>query len=1311
MIINWVVAAISAAISYDSYKEAKKAQKEAEDASKGVLLNKNSNIENIPVIYGERRVGGVRAFISTKDVPGGDENEYLYIALVLAEGEVHSITDIELDEIPASDGRFAGLVDYNVHLGDDNQTVDSLLQEAPDWTSNHRLRGVAYIALRLKYDQDAWQGIPDITAKVQGKKLFDFRNSTVGYSNNPALCLYDYLTNTRYGKGLPTNLIDTVSFTAAANDCDNYTVTPFSGASPLRIFQCNFVVDTGNTILDNVKEMLSGCRGFLPFYDGKYGLIIDDQKSSVATFTTENIIGGISIDAGQKKNTFNRYTVKFANEDINYQSDQATFPDAGSTTETDFLDENNNEFLQETKEIKTITNYYIAREFARILTRRSRNQLRVTFTADSSALNLLVGDVITVNHPTPDWGNKPFQIEELTLNADMTVNILAVEYDSTIYTYDTSAEQRTYPDTNLPNVFSVQPPSGITVTNSTAVSGDGTVMPSLTVTWTAPSDSFVQHYQFEYKRSAETLDYGEITDNHLENPSYGLITDSADVTVSYGLITDAVTTAQEEYTSVTVHGTQYVITGVVPGINYYIRVRSVNSLGVRSSYINTISVVEGDSTPPSIPSNLTATGGLREITLSWERPLDTDYDHVQIWENNTNNSAGATQIAISSGDTFIRSNLGYDITKYYWIKSVDHTGNVSDFSSSANATTLFVDSDAFSDEVYNLFAEAGAYGIEPVSTLPASGDFVGQIKFDTTNVALYRWTGTAWDDDIFSIEAGSVTAASFAADIDPVSVVSTLPNPVGYTGSNVVFLTTDKKLYRYDLSVPEFTALIPAQDIDGTLGSDNFSQGLRPAEIVNSLPTAAADKWQGKQVFLTTDNKLYRYDGNQWTASVATTDLSGTIERTQIASRAVDAARIAVDAIQGDVIAAGAITETKIDSGAVTTAKLDAGAVTTAKLDAGAVTANKIDAGAVTTAKLDAGAVTTAKLDASAVTAEKIDAGAVTANKLDAGAVTADKIDAGAVTAAKIAGGTITANEMASNSVVAGMISAGAINSSAIFSTGVIEGQHLAGSTIEGDKIAANTITGGLIAASGVITSAAQIDDLVVTGAKIANLAVSNGKIANATIQGAKIKDLAVDTIKIANNAVTIPVGITTTSASRTLYNSGNAVGSDTVTYNGTNYQLKKLNGSVVYKDIGTITINSGGAPVLLNLDTKVLWSIGSTTSGWRWRLHRSRAAYIRFELLRGSTLINSWIEKTYSGEQAFSGTMNGGRELYNNAAKYLDTLGLKMNHSYIDSSSITGNRVYKYRMQVLTTGDTSSISDLTSAVGQTSMSALAVKK
>lgn len=1076
MIWGWIIGLVTLAVSYNAHKKAQEAMRAAQDAAKGVLLNKNSNIDYIPVIYGTRRVGGTRVFVSTKDVSGGDVNEYLYIALVLSEGEVESITDLKFDDVDASDSRFSGLVSYNVYLGEDDQDADPLLQEAPDWTSDHRLKGVAYIALRLKYNQDAWSGIPTITALVQGKKLYDPRTQQTVFSSNPALCLYDYLTNTRYGKGLLLSAIDIPAFIAAANDCDNFEITPYSGANNIKIFQCNYVLNPEEKILDNVRDILAGCRGFLPFSNGKYSLKIDKSSSSLKTFNTDNILGGINIKGGDKNATQNRNMVKFANADIDYQPDQAAYPDYNSTEDADYLEENNDERLQDTVELKSCTNYYIARDFARILTRRSRNQLRVNFQADSSGLEVAVADVITVNHPTPDWGDKLFQVEEIALNSDMTVNILAVEYDPSIYTYDESAIQKTYPDTNLPNPFSVSPPTNLTSTNSTAVSGDGSVIPSLTFNWTAPADSFVQKYEFQYKRESSVLDHGFITDSHTENPDYGLITSNAGVTVDYGNVTDAATQGETTYTSVIVNSTQFVITGTVPDVNYNVRVRSINDLGVRSSFVDLSALVAGDTTPPSIPNSVAAAGGLKEITISWERPVEHDYSHVEVWEGIIGSSAAASKIAIASGDSYTRTGLDYDVTRYYHLKSVDFSGNVSGFSSTVSATTLFVDSDAFSDSVTNLFAEAGAYGIEPVGTLPASGDFIGQIKFNSSTVALYRWTGTEWTDDIFTIEEASVSAASFANEIEPVSIVNSLPSPTGYTGPTMIFLTTDSQLYRYDSSVPEFTRAIQTIDLDGEFQEGNFSQGLMPPKVVSTLPTATEDLWQGRQVFLTTDNKLYRYNGTEWTASVSTTDLSGQISGPQIQDEAISNAKIAVDAIQGDVIAAAAIDGTKIADNAISAVKIADLAVDTSKLAleavtediiaASAITETKISDSAITTNKINASAITAGKIAADAVTANKIEANAVTADKINASAVTADKINAGAVTTAKISAGAVTAGEIAANTITSSQIAADAITANEI-AAGAVNAEQINAGAITGDKIDANTITASKMVLSG----------------------------------------------------------------------------------------------------------------------------------------------------------------------------------------------------------------------------------------------------
>ena len=60
---------------------------EFDDFERGILLNKQYNDANIPVIYGERLVGGTRVFMETS----GTDNTYLYMAIVMAEGEINSI--------------------------------------------------------------------------------------------------------------------------------------------------------------------------------------------------------------------------------------------------------------------------------------------------------------------------------------------------------------------------------------------------------------------------------------------------------------------------------------------------------------------------------------------------------------------------------------------------------------------------------------------------------------------------------------------------------------------------------------------------------------------------------------------------------------------------------------------------------------------------------------------------------------------------------------------------------------------------------------------------------------------------------------------------------------------------------------------------------------------------------------------------------------------------------------------------------------------------------------------------------------------
>ena len=69
-------------------------QSEFDDFKKGILINKQSNDASIPVVYGERLIGGIRVFLETS----GTDNEFLYMALVMCEGEINSIEEIRVDD-------------------------------------------------------------------------------------------------------------------------------------------------------------------------------------------------------------------------------------------------------------------------------------------------------------------------------------------------------------------------------------------------------------------------------------------------------------------------------------------------------------------------------------------------------------------------------------------------------------------------------------------------------------------------------------------------------------------------------------------------------------------------------------------------------------------------------------------------------------------------------------------------------------------------------------------------------------------------------------------------------------------------------------------------------------------------------------------------------------------------------------------------------------------------------------------------------------------------------------------------------------
>ena len=646
---------------------------EFDDFEKGILINKQSNDANIPVIYGERLTGGVRVFMETS----GTDNTYLYMAIVMSEGEINDITEIRIDEKPvtwsgdladnvqrtvdSSDSNFfkadpseengsaESTITVEPHFGTDGQSASSLLSTLSSWGSNHKLSGLSYLAIRFKWNPDAFTGIPKVQAKIQGKKVVSYNSSLVAqtsaYSTNPAWCLLDYLTNTRYGKGLATSEIDLQSFYDASQVCVTQ-VTPYSGGSDINIFDCNTALDTSRPIIDNVREFLKGCRGYLPYNAGKYNLIIETTGSASITLTEDNIIGGYSLSTPTKNDRYNRVIVGFVNPDRNFQVDEAQFPpidDSGlpsadqhanmKTVDGGFLLEGRFNFT-------TLTSKYQAEEMAEVILRRSREALSLGINVDFNGYDLAIGDIVNITHSSIGFSAKPFRVLGITFNRDLTVGLSLVEYQATHYTWASKTQATAVPTTNLPNPFTIQAPASITLTDEMIEYADGVVLTRLNIQIGASTDKFVQYYQVEAKQSTET---------------------------NFKIISNGTQLRHE-------------LLNAVDDATYNVRVKAINSFGVSSAYVTASRKIVGATEIPQDVDDLSVSMvGSNQMELSWTPVIDLDISWYEIRYQDVQSGAtwnGSTPLAKivrrKSNSLVVNAQTGS-----FLIKAVDKLGNAS----------------------------------------------------------------------------------------------------------------------------------------------------------------------------------------------------------------------------------------------------------------------------------------------------------------------------------------------------------------------------------------------------------------------------------------------------------------------------------------------------------------------------------------------------------------------------------------------------------------------------------------------------------
>jgi len=398
--------------------------------SNGHLITSTGVNDCVRVVYGKTRVAGNRVMINA----GGTDNKKLTVVLVWSEGPCSGLVSDGSGYLIYFDHRrmqyyetFNGydLVSLRFHNGDGTQTVDALAKDSNGLAAwDESMRWSCYSVFRLSYHEDAWNSLPQITATIQGRTLYDPRDGTTQWgtgaypqSRNPALVWYDFMTNKRYGGGIPMSLINEQSVIDAANALDTLTI------------QFDGVIIDRRPFIENLNSILESSRCFMYWSQGQYYIKVSQYDTPVMRLKEEDfktLPDQFSINIPGIPETPNQVNIVFQDPDDNYVAKTISVQDSSylSTDEGDRTSQ---------MALVGIAHYQRAVELGAYYLKRQRYNKTFSVVTSPRTIALDPGDLVYATHSFTGWSSTTLRVQSTTLAPDGNVSLTLMEESSAIY--------------------------------------------------------------------------------------------------------------------------------------------------------------------------------------------------------------------------------------------------------------------------------------------------------------------------------------------------------------------------------------------------------------------------------------------------------------------------------------------------------------------------------------------------------------------------------------------------------------------------------------------------------------------------------------------------------------------------------------------------------------------------------------------------------------------------------------------------------------------------------------------------------------
>ena len=198
-------------------------------------------------------------------------------------------------------------------------STSSKLQNVTNWLSftsiiDAKLAYPNSALVGLRFDASEFRNIPRRKYLIRGIKVKIPSNATVDttthigritysgvwdgtfksgthFTSDPAWCLFDLLTNDRYGCSIPESSLDRYDFFAVSQYCNTLVDDGKGGQEPR--FSCNLLINQRREVYNVIQEMTSIFRGISYYGAGSLVLLQDKPSDAQYTLGPANVIDGV----------------------------------------------------------------------------------------------------------------------------------------------------------------------------------------------------------------------------------------------------------------------------------------------------------------------------------------------------------------------------------------------------------------------------------------------------------------------------------------------------------------------------------------------------------------------------------------------------------------------------------------------------------------------------------------------------------------------------------------------------------------------------------------------------------------------------------------------------------------------------------------------------------------------------------------------------------------------------------------------------------------------------------------------------------